>query len=86
MMHWPLSPWLEAERAISWTRVAFPEGEAIGLLWDDPLQGLLRSDSCDPLSRASCSRVIGMKDPNDPSISNMPVQEAIVLHLKSTSI
>lgn len=63
MMHWPFSPCLEAERAISWTRVVFPEGEGIGLLWDDPLQGLLRSDSCDPLSRASCSRVIGMKEP-----------------------
>ena len=63
MIHCPFSPLEGAEVAISWTREAFPGGTEMGLLWDVPLQGLLRSESSVPPSRASCSRVIGIKEP-----------------------
>lgn len=73
MMHGPWSPWEDAEEATSCNRVAFWIGAGIGLLRDVPLQGLLRSDSSVPPSRASCSRVIGMKEPAYPSVSQMVV-------------
>ena len=40
----------------------------MGLVRDVPVQGLLRSESKVPRSRASCSSVIGMKEPEGDEV------------------
>ena len=63
MTHWPASTRDRDERLVLLLCSKDDIAEAVGMGSVRVLQGLVLSDSKTPRSRASCSKVIGMKEP-----------------------
>lgn len=63
MMHWPVSGCGDDALLNTWAREVSPsvEGEGLSKL---ALQGVNLSDKSTPRSRASCSNVIGINEPD----------------------